>query len=194
MAISLTLAVSPSAPTSGSVITATYTVAGNSPVPGATVATTSGEVEIAGVEYEEVTTISSLASPAAAVTYSAPVCSGLTFAKTSQPNVFTATAGASFGTTVSGSVVVSGTTYSATAALSPAAPVIPPPPAKAQCYFGIWDDDSGYPSDGVTFSWAGVQKFSAAPVKSATYYLAWLRPFPVGLHAWPRGQRPRRST
>jgi hypothetical protein len=134
MAISLTLTVSPSAPASGSTITAAYTVSGNSPVPGAVVATASGEVEIASVEYEEVTTISSLAVPAAAVSYVTPVCTGLTFAKTAQPNVFTATAGASFGTVVSGSVVIGGRTYSATAALTPVAPVSPPPPSGTVPY------------------------------------------------------------
>jgi hypothetical protein len=128
MAISLTLTVSPGAPASGSVVTATYTVAGNAAVPGAVAGTTSGEVTIGGVQYEAVTTISSPGTPAAAVTYVAPVCSGLKFAQTAQPNVFTATAGATFGTTVSGSVVVKGTTYSATAAISAAAPVTPPPP------------------------------------------------------------------
>jgi hypothetical protein len=129
MAVSLTLSVSPSsAITPGTVITATYAVAGNAPVPGAVVGTTSGEVTIAGQEYEAVTTISSISTPPAAVTYSAPVCSGLKFAQASQPSVFTATAGATFGTTVSGSVVVKGTTYSATAAISAAAPVTPPPP------------------------------------------------------------------
>ena len=38
----------------------------------------------------------------------------------------------------------------------------------AQCYFGIWDDADGYPGTSI----AGTTKFSAAPVKSATYYLA----------------------
>jgi hypothetical protein len=124
--ISVALSVTPAAPVSGQVVTATYAVAGNAAVPGVTVATTSGEVAVGGTEYEEVTTISSLGSPVAAVTYAVPVCSGLTFAKTGQPNVFTATAGASFGTTVSGSVVIGGTTYSATAAITaPSAPVPP---------------------------------------------------------------------
>jgi hypothetical protein len=134
MTISLSLSVSPGAPAAGQVITAVYAVSGDNATPGAVVATSSGEVTIAGTEYEEVTTISSLGAPAAAVTYAAPVCSGLTFAKTAQPNVFTATAGATFGTTVSGSAAVGGTTYSATAALSPAAPIAPPPPSGTVPY------------------------------------------------------------
>lgn len=131
MTISLTLTVSPASPAAGQVVTAVYAVAGNSPVPGVTVATTSAEVAIGGTEYEEVTTISSLAAPAAAVTYSVPVCTGLVFAKTSQPNVFTATAGTTFGTAVTGSAAVGGTTFRATASLTPAAPVTPvtPPPS-----------------------------------------------------------------
>jgi hypothetical protein len=127
MTISVTLTVSPASPAAGQAVTATYAVAGNNPVPGATVAVTSGEITIGGTQYEEVTTISSVAAPAAAVTYAVPACSGLAFARTAQPNVFTATAGATFGTVVSGSAVIGGTAYPATAALSPVAPVTPPP-------------------------------------------------------------------
>lgn len=128
MGVSLSLSVSPaSGVLPGQVVTAVYVVAGNSPVPGAVVATNSGEVAIGGTEYEEVTTISSLSAAAAPVTFFTPVCSGLKFAQTGQPNTFTAVAGATFGTTVSGSVVVKGTTYSATAALSAGGPKTPPP-------------------------------------------------------------------
>jgi len=136
MTISLTLTVSPASPTAGQVVTAVYAVAGNGPAPGAPVATTSGEVAIGGTEYEEVTTISPLSGPAAAVTYAVPVCKGLTFAKTAQANVFTATAGASFGTSVTGSAAVGGTTYRAAASLTPVAPVTPvsPPPSGAVPY------------------------------------------------------------
>lgn len=135
MTISVTLTVSPSSGVlPGQVVTAVYVVAGNNPAPGAVVATNSGEVTIGGTEYEEVTTISSLAVPALVVTYSTPVCSGLKFAQTGQPNVFTAVTGATFGSVVSGSVVVKGATYSATASLSPVAPVTPPPPSGTVPY------------------------------------------------------------
>jgi hypothetical protein len=128
MGVSLSLSLSPaSGVLPGQVVTAVYTVSGDNPVPAATVATTSGEVTVGGTEYEEVTTISSLSVPAAPVTYSTPVCSGLRFAQTGQPNTFTAVAGASFGSVVSGSVIVKGTTYSATATLSAGTPVTPPP-------------------------------------------------------------------
>lgn len=129
MGVSLSLSVSPSSGVlPGQVITAVYTVGGDNPVPGAVVATNSGEVAIGGTEYEEVTTISSLAVPALAVTYSTPVCSGMKFAQTGQPNTFTAVTGATFGSVVSGSVIVKGTAYSATAAISAGGPVTTPPP------------------------------------------------------------------
>lgn len=84
---------------------------------------------------------------------------------------------------VSGSATVGGTAFAASAPLTlPAASTPVTPAAPAQCYFGVWDDGSGYPADGVTYSWAGVQKFAAAKVLSATYYLAWLGPFPTGLN------------
>lgn len=92
--------------------------------------------------------------------------------------------------TFSGTVTVGGVKFEgATGSFSLPAqapvtpPVTPPPPPSPKCLFGVWDDGSSYPADGTTFSWAGVQKFSSAPVKSATYYLAWLGPFPVGLNA-----------
>lgn len=74
--------------------------------------------------------------------------------------------------TVSGSATVGGTAYPATAQVSLQAA------SSAQCLFGIWDDGSAWPST----SYAGVQKFSAAPVKSATQYLAWLGPFPAAFN------------
>lgn len=56
-----------------------------------------------------------------------------------------------------------------------------PPPAN-QCYFGIWDPSSvnwNTPDGNPVGTWAGAQLFSAAPVKSVTYFNAWLGPFPV---------------
>ena len=79
---------------------------------------------------------------------------------------------------VSGSAVVGGVSFPVSAAVTlPAA--VPPPPATSACLFGIWDTGSSYPST----SYAGVQKFSAAPVRSATQYLAWLGPFPAAFNS-----------
>jgi hypothetical protein len=82
--------------------------------------------------------------------------------------------------TFSGTVTVDGVKYpgsTGTFNLPAQAPVTPPPPPppSSKCLFGVWDDGSSYPST----SYAGVQKFAAAPVKSATQYLAWLGPFPA---------------
>lgn len=86
--------------------------------------------------------------------------------------------------TVSGSATVGGVSFPVSAAVTLPPAVTPPPPAgSSQCYFGVWDDGSGYPSDGVSYSWAGVEKFAAAKVLSATYYMSWLAPFPTGLNA-----------
>jgi hypothetical protein len=131
MAISLALTVSPASPAAGQLVTATYTISGNSAPPGKAVATTSAEVAIGGTEYEEVTTISSLAAPAGAVTYAVPVCAGLTFAKTAQANAFTATVpakpAAAGAVTVSGSVTVGGgTPVPATAAVTLPGTATPP--------------------------------------------------------------------
>lgn len=62
----------------------------------------------------------------------------------------------------------------------------PPPPAKApSCYFGVWDQASvnwNTPDGNPVGTWAGAAKFSAAPVKSVTYYAAWLSPYPTVLN------------
>jgi mannan endo-1,4-beta-mannosidase len=64
-----------------------------------------------------------------------------------------------------------------------------PPPAgggKTPCYFGIWDPTSvnWATADGNPVgTWAGAQLFSAAPVKSVSYFNAWLGPFPTVLDA-----------
>ncbi|HMG64280.1 MAG TPA: glycosyl hydrolase [Streptosporangiaceae bacterium] len=85
--------------------------------------------------------------------------------------------------TVSGSATVGGVSFPVSAAVTlPSAAAPPPPSGSSQCYFGVWDDGSGYPSDGVSYSWAGVEKFAAAKVLSATYYMSWLAPFPTGLN------------
>lgn len=87
------------------------------------------------------------------------------------------------GTLTVGGVQYPGSTGTFTLGTAPAPPpVTPPAPSSSQCYFGVWDDGSSYPAT----SWAGVQKFSACPVKSATYYLAWLGPFPATLNSLAR--------
>lgn len=59
----------------------------------------------------------------------------------------------------------------------------PPPSGAGQCYFGIWDTASvDWSSGDPVGTWAGVQKFSAAPVKSASYFAAWLSPQPAQLY------------
>lgn len=130
MTISLSLTVASAAPAAGGKVTATLTVTGNNPVPGSTVATTSGEVLIAGAEYEEVTTISAIGAPAAAVTFGTPVCPGLTFTATGTPGVYTAAvpaSGAGGTVTVTGSATVGGTTLTATAPVTLPGTVPPPP-------------------------------------------------------------------
>lgn len=82
---------------------------------------------------------------------------------------------------VSGSATVGGVSFPVSAAITLPAVTIPPPSGAPQCYFGVWDDDSGWPADGVSYSWAGVQKLAATKVLSATYYMSWLAPYPVGL-------------
>jgi mannan endo-1,4-beta-mannosidase len=61
----------------------------------------------------------------------------------------------------------------------------PPSGGGTSCIFGIWDDASvnWNTADGNPVgTWAGAQKFSAAPVKSVTYFTAWLGPFPTVLN------------
>lgn len=59
----------------------------------------------------------------------------------------------------------------------------PPPGGGAgQCYFGIWDPLSvnwNTPDGNPVGTWDGAAKFSAAPVKSVSYFNAWLGPFPT---------------
>jgi hypothetical protein len=52
----------------------------------------------------------------------------------------------------------------------------------ASCYFGIWDTSSvnwNTPDGNPVGQWNGAQLFSAAPVKSVSYFNAWLGPFPT---------------
>jgi len=167
MTISVTLTVTPSAPAPGAVVTATYAVTGNNPGAGQTIGF-SGSVTLGGVTYPGSTGALSLpGTPAAAVSYATPACPGLTFQNTAgNPAVFTATVPATGLTAgpanVSGSASVGGTQYPASATITL------PAGSGPSCYFGVWDQGSAYPGT----SWAGVQKFSAAPVRSATYYLA----------------------
>ena len=186
MTVTASLAISPSKPAAGTAITATYSVQGAA---GAAQAISfSGTVTVNGTAYPGSAGSLSLPGAAPAVTFSAPAGGGLTFAATSKAGTYTATVpatGPSGAAVITGSVTVGGATLKPTASVTlPGAPVPPvtPPPAASACLFGVWDDASGYPPDGVTFSWAGVQKFAAAPVRSATYYMSWLAPFPAGLN------------
>lgn len=55
----------------------------------------------------------------------------------------------------------------------------------AQCYFGVWDPSTvnwNTPDGNPVGTWAGAQKFGAAPVKSVSYFAAWLSPQPVALY------------
>ena len=57
------------------------------------------------------------------------------------------------------------------------------PPPAGQCYFGIWDPSTvDWSSGNPVGTWSGAQKFSAAPVKSVTYFAGWLSPQPVELY------------
>jgi len=101
--------------------------------------------------------------------------------------------------TFSGTVTIDGVQHQVTADLT-GTPVTPPPvttppvttppvttpptPATSQCYFGIWDEATvnwNTPDGNPVGTWAGAQKFSAAPVKSVSYFNAWLGPFPTVL-------------
>lgn len=56
--------------------------------------------------------------------------------------------------------------------------------APAGCYFGIWDPATvDWSSGNPVGTWAGAQKFAAAPVKSVTYFAAWRSPQPTMLYA-----------
>ena len=89
MAISVAFAVTPPTPNHGDTVTATYTVSGNTGT-GAHSATVSGDANVGGIDYQVSTIITLPGTGALPVTYTVPTCPGLTFAATSQPNVFTA--------------------------------------------------------------------------------------------------------
>ncbi len=178
MAITASLTVTPSAPAAGAVVTAAYSVSGAGGT--SQVISFTGTVTAGGVQYPGSTGSFTLpGTPGTAVTYAVPACNGLAFSPTSDPAVFTATvpaAGTAAGTaTVSGRVTAGSVPVPVSAVIT-----LPgPSPVSSRCYFGVWDDGSSYPGT----SWAGVQKFAAAPVKSATQYLAWLGPFPAAFNA-----------
>ncbi|HTM86134.1 MAG TPA: hypothetical protein VL179_14770, partial [Mycobacterium sp.] len=105
--------------------------------------------------------------------------------------------------TFTGTVTIDGTPHQVTAdgTVTPATPPpgggggggITPPPGggggggqgAGQCYFGIWDPSSvnwDTPDGNPVGTWQGATKFAAAPVKSVTYFNAWLGPFPTVLN------------
>lgn len=86
--------------------------------------------------------------------------------------------------TVTGSATVGGVTFSPIATVTLGATPAPPPPASSQCEFGVWDPSSvnwSTPDGNPVGTWNGAALFSAAPVKSVSYFSAWLSPFPVVL-------------
>jgi hypothetical protein len=89
VAVSVSFAVTPPNPEPGAQVTATYTVTGNSPVPGAPIEIT-GSATVGGVAYDVTATAVPQPEPALPVTYSVPVAPGLTFTAGSVPGVFTA--------------------------------------------------------------------------------------------------------
>lgn len=144
MTITASIAVSPSAPAAGAVVTATYTVEGNSAGASQTLALTDGTAVLGGTTYTGVTGSFILpGAPAEPVGYAVPTCPGLTFeVSASNPAVFTATAPASgagaVAQTVSGSVTVGGgsplavsASVTLPAAAAPSSGTVPYPAALA---------------------------------------------------------------
>jgi len=132
MTVSVSLSVSPSAPASaGAVVTATYAVQG-APAAAQTL-TFAGTVTFGGVAYPGATGSFTLPGAAPAESFAVPACPGLTFAKTTQANVFTATVPAA-GTlsgkqVVTGSATVGGASLTATAMVT--LPSVAPTPAPS---------------------------------------------------------------
>lgn len=91
MAIVVTLNVTPTAPTAGQTVTATYTVTGNTPGPSSS-ATVEGSAIIGGIAYDVSTTLTVPGTPALPQSFTVPTATGLTFTSTSVANVFTAVA------------------------------------------------------------------------------------------------------
>lgn len=188
MSITAALSLSPAAPAPGAVLTARYAVSGVTPGTSWSLAF-SGTVTVNGTAYDGASGSLTLpGAPAVPVTYQVPSCPGLTFAAAKDPAVFTATVPAG-GTvsgvqTVKGSVAVgSGAPIAVSASVT--LPSAPAPAPSSQCYFGVWDPASVSwtgPGGDPVGEWAGAAKFSAAPVKSLTYYSAWLQPFMASLN------------
>lgn len=95
MAITVSLAVSPTAPTSGQTVTATYTVSGNTGTPAgpAQEAVVSGVARIGDEDINVSTTLTLPGTPEVpplSESFSVPTVAGLTFVATANPKVFTA--------------------------------------------------------------------------------------------------------
>jgi hypothetical protein len=91
MAISVDINSDDTAPAHGQIVTFTYTVDGNDPVP-SSAAVVSGAAVVGGVRYEVSTTMTAPGTPAASEQYEMPTSdAGWTFQATSQDNVFTCT-------------------------------------------------------------------------------------------------------
>lgn len=91
MAISVSINADDTAPAHGQIVTFTYAVDGNDPVPSSG-ATVSGAAVIGGVRYQVDTTMTAPGTPAASEQFEVPTSdAGWTFAGTSEDNVFTCT-------------------------------------------------------------------------------------------------------
>lgn len=91
MAISVSINADDTAPAHGQLVTFTYTVDGNDPVPSSG-ATVSGAAVVGGVRYEVETTMTAPGTPAASEQFEVPVSdANWAFDPTSEPNIFVCT-------------------------------------------------------------------------------------------------------
>ena len=89
MAVNASMQANPQAPSHGDTITVTYTVTGNDPTAPSSAMIT-GQVVVGGIPLNVSTSVVLPGTPAAAVSYEVPECTGLTFAATADDSVFTA--------------------------------------------------------------------------------------------------------
>lgn len=91
MAISVALNADDTAPAHGQLVTFTYEVDGNDPIPSSG-ATVRGAAVIGGTRYEVETTMTAPGTPAASELFETPATdAGWTFSATSEPNIFACT-------------------------------------------------------------------------------------------------------
>jgi hypothetical protein len=91
MAISCSINADDSAPAHGQLVTFTYTVEGNDPIPSQG-STTNGAVVVGGIRYEVSTSVTLPGTPAASEQFEMPTSdAGLVFSATSEPSIFVCT-------------------------------------------------------------------------------------------------------